>query len=59
MNEILEIYCPFCNGKYTAKMVADLHSADGCDTCGYGDNPYGNIDIICENCKKLVYRKEI
>lgn len=57
--ETFEIFCPFCNDKYTAKMVEDLKSSEGCDTCEWGNEPKGNIDIVCENCKKLVYRKEI
>jgi len=57
--EELEIYCPFCNGRYTAKMVEDLSSAEGCDTCGSAGESTGSIEIVCENCDKVVYKKEI
>ena len=53
----LNIICPWCNAPYTAEMIADDLGAGGCDTCG--PEVYGAIDIICTNCKKLVYRKEI
>ena len=59
MDNKLNIICPFCNQQYTGEMKEALYSSDGCDTCGFGSEAYGTIDIICSNCKKLVYRKEI
>lgn len=55
----LEIKCPFCNKVFAGNMVERLESSEGCDSCGYGDEPKGTIDIRCSNCKKLVYRKEL
>lgn len=55
----LKIICPFCNAAYTAEMVDELEIAGGCDTCGDDGDIYGTIDIICSNCKKIVYSKEI
>lgn len=59
MND-LKILCPFCNKEYTAKMLETLDICEGSYTpeC-VGSKITGKIDIICENCKKLVYRKEI
>ena len=55
----LKIVCPFCNAPYTAKMQVDLFGGGGgCETCGYGSEPSGILEIFCDNCKKLVYKKE-
>jgi methionyl-tRNA synthetase len=40
-------------------MVEDLSSAEGCETCGSGNEPTGSIEVVCENCDKIVYKKEI
>jgi hypothetical protein len=53
-----KIVCPFCNAAFTAEMETDLDSSMSCETCGPGPVE-GTIDVICTNCKKLVYRKEI
>lgn len=55
----LRILCVFCNAPWTAKMVEDLYVTQGCDTCGYGAGVYGSIEVICTNCSRVVYRKEI
>lgn len=52
-----KIICPWCNAPYTAEMNDGLSAAAGCPTCGDASIS-GTIDIICTNCKKLVYRKE-
>ncbi len=57
-NKKLKIICPFCNAPYTAEMEEDLFLTGGCPTCDYKDYS-GTIDIICNNCKKIVYSKEI
>ena len=57
--QTLKIICPFCDAPYTAEMTESLFSAEGCDTCGYGSEPQGSIEITCTNCKKVVYKKEI
>jgi hypothetical protein len=55
--EKLAILCPFCNGEWTGSMKAKLEDY----TCSYGtcENTGVVVDIICDNCDKLVYRKEI
>jgi hypothetical protein len=56
--EELKILCPFCNTQYTANMEAELESSsEGCATCGYGKHSDINIEITCDNCNKVVYRK--
>lgn len=55
----LRILCPFCNAPYTAKMIEELDYTIGCDTCGHGGGAYGTIEIYCENCERLVYKKEV
>jgi phage FluMu protein Com len=54
----LIIKCPYCNGEWTARMEKDMYSTEGCPTCGYGGGTFGTIDIFCDHCGKLVYRKE-
>lgn len=56
MNE-LKVICPFCNAPYTASLEEALSSTMDCDTCG--TSVEGIIDIICNNCEKIVYRKEV
>lgn len=54
--DTFKIICPFCNAPYTAEMEDNLYTTGGCDTCGSEIN--GSMDIICSNCKKIVYKKE-
>lgn len=56
----LIILCPYCNAHYTTEMLETLDLCEGSYTpdC-YSSRIYGNIDIYCKGCKKLVYRKEI
>lgn len=59
-NSEIKVLCPFCNSAHSAKVVDELFSSGGgCDTCGYGSEPTGTIEIVCENCNKVVYKKEI
>ena len=54
----LKILCPFCNAPYTANMEAELEgSSTGCTTCGFGSYTEVNIEITCDNCNRVVYRK--
>ena len=56
----LKIVCPYCNAEYTSKMKAVLDIAEGSYTSDcISAEVYAKIDIICDNCHKLVYRKEI
>lgn len=53
-----KIKCPFCNHQYTAKMEAQIEEHyGGCDNCG-PESADGVLEITCDNCKKVVYRKE-
>lgn len=55
--------CAFCNAPWTDDMIKVL--ADSEIEWGYypgeteGVNVTTNIDITCETCKRLIYRKEI
>jgi len=56
----LKILCPHCSHKYSAKMEEQfeqtLHS---CPSGGIYTNELSyRIEIICSNCKKVVYVKE-
>jgi len=53
----LRVLCPYCSEAFTAKMEEALSYSQGCDTCDHGSRLYGNIDVFCTNCEKLVYRK--
>ena len=54
--------CAFCNAPWTDGMVSVLHRT-GVETDYYGDPEYvqlqAKIDITCESCNRLIYRKEI
>jgi hypothetical protein len=59
-NDTFNIYCPYCNALYTGKMLEDLFKTEKSYTPNcVNERIKGKIDIICENCNKLVYRKEI
>ena len=60
-NELKEIkvLCPFCSEPQSAKLEAEIFEVHtGCDTCGYGSGSSGEINVYCENCKRLIYTKE-
>lgn len=51
--------CPFCSHPWTDDMVKVFtESSGGCETCGYGGYTSYELDITCEECGKLIYRKE-
>ena len=55
----LKLLCPYCNTVWTAKMEQEFcQSAEGCDSCGDGEEFTYKIIIVCDNCKKTVYVKE-
>ena len=57
--DFLTVLCVFCNAPWTAEMqLMELWSSAGCDTCGYGARVHGVVLIECENCNRIVYRKE-
>lgn len=52
--------CPFCSQPWTARMMHML------DECAIQSGYYGDIegvdltiDITCDGCERLIYRKEI
>ena len=50
--------CPYCNKEYTGNMKTDFeNTSSGCESCGE-DEHTGSIEIYCEHCGKLVYKKE-
>jgi hypothetical protein len=55
-----KIICPFCDAPYTANMLLTLERAfEATSPSGYGAGADVIIDIFCENCKRLIYRKEV
>ena len=55
--EEIKILCPFCSEPYTARMEAEFIGSWGSYT--NPDDGDITIDIYCDNCKKLVYKKII
>ena len=52
----LKILCPYCNTSYTGKMKAAFDYSMGSEYTGmYGEDL--SVEIYCDNCKKLVYKK--
>lgn len=55
-NNKLKILCPYCGEAWTAKMLADYDYAGESEMTGrWGESI--SIKIYCDNCKKLVYKK--
>lgn len=52
--------CPFCSKPWGDAMMDVYVSSGGggCDTCGYGGEGSATIDIECDGCGRLIYRKE-
>jgi len=57
---IVRPLCPFCSKPWTDDMikVLDVSQSGGCDTCGHGATTTATVDITCDSCKRLIYRKE-
>lgn len=56
----LKILCPFCNAQYTAEMTRELETlSDGSCSCGSWSHHEDTVDIICSNCRKVVYTKTV
>lgn len=59
-NKELNILCPYCNSIWTAEMEDDLKDiGTKWDTCGNTVEVVGKLIIKCNNCKKVIYIKEI
>lgn len=52
--------CPFCSAPWTEDMVKVLNvsASEGCDSCGFDAVVSATVDITCESCGRLIYRKE-
>lgn len=52
--------CVWCGAEWDDKNleVYAYSGGSGCDTCGYGSEPYGSVKIVCHECGKLMYEKE-
>ena len=54
-----KMICVFCNAEFTPDMVlSEYYASEGGDTCGYGSTVTYTVEIHCESCGKLVYKKE-
>lgn len=55
-----KIICPFCNQPFNAKMLSTLEACDNGNSLD--ESTYatleGKIEIYCNRCKRLVYKKE-
>ena len=58
--DIGKVTCPYCHAPWTESMlkVLNVSSSGGCDSCGWGASTNATLDITCEACGKLIYRKE-
>jgi len=57
--EDAKMLCPYCSAVFTPEMMIDyLRISDGCDTCGYGAKTKVFVEIKCEKCNKIIYKKE-
>lgn len=52
--------CVWCSAEWSPEnvQVYAYSGGAGCDTCGYGSEPYGSVKIVCHECGKLMYEKE-
>lgn len=58
MNES-NIVCGFCNAKWTERMEMELERmTEGCESCGYGAEVEVSLNIICDSCQRVIYRKD-
>ena len=55
----LKVLCPYCGDAFSAKMQESLSYSQGCETCDHGSGLSGTIDVTCDNCGKLIYRKYV
>ncbi len=55
----LKTLCVWCGEVWTANMeLEEISISEGCDTCGWGSEASATVEITCDNCGKVVYRKE-
>lgn len=55
------ILCPFCSAPWTEAMIKiyDIDARHGEGSYDMGpEDQQATIDITCENCDRLIYRKE-
>lgn len=52
--------CPFCSKPWSAKMMGQFHDTQ-IENGYYGDvdGVKATIDITCDGCTRLIYRKEV
>jgi len=54
-----KILCPYCNSEQPIKINHDLNILDsGCPDCGFGSSYDLTIEIICSNCRKVIYEQK-
>jgi hypothetical protein len=57
--DISKILCPFCSAPWSEENIRtyDLDAADQCDS-GRFEPENCTIEIACNSCKRVMYRKE-
>lgn len=53
--------CVFCSAPWTDEMIRvyDIDASHGEGSYDFGpENQRATVDIACEGCKRLIYRKE-
>jgi len=51
--------CVFCSKPWSSSMMnVEAYASYGCETCGYGREITGTVEIHCDHCARLVYKKE-
>ena len=54
-----KMICPYCNSYFTPEMEVEYYNISrGCTTCGWGKKDKITVTVECDNCKKVVYKKE-
>lgn len=48
--------CVYCNAPWTPEMIELVELGGYCDTCAESDRM---LEVFCQACTRLVYRKEV
>jgi len=54
------IKCVFCGSTFTKEMLKDFNIInEGCSSCKLGREVSAVVEIVCADCGRVVYRKEL